>query len=144
MAVQVGFEERVVSKPLGSDLQWLRTFARRYPLPAACGIVAVLITLLGIFAAVVSPDDPLRPNVLARAQGPSWRHWLGTDFIGRDVLSRILHGTKWSLFVAVRAQGRIGTPIENNSTVSVRDWLCLLYTSPSPRDRQKSRMPSSA
>lgn len=88
-------------KPLGSGLKWLRTFARRYPLPAAGGLVAVVITLLGIFAPLVSPDDPLRPNVLARAQGPSWQHWLGTDFIGRDVLSRIVHGTKWSLFVAV-------------------------------------------
>ncbi len=76
----------------------------RPPLPAShrCAeCVAVLITLLGVFAPVVSPDDPLRPNVLARAQGPSWQHWLGTDFIGRDVLSRIVHGTKWSLFVAV-------------------------------------------
>ena len=84
-----------------SDLQWLRTFARRYPLPAVCGVVAVVITLMGVFATVVSPDDPLRPNALARAQGPSWQHWFGTDFIGRDVLSRIVHGTKWSLFVAV-------------------------------------------
>lgn len=101
LAVQVGFEERVGRKPLESGLKWLRTFARRYPLSAVWGIVAVLIILLGIFAPLVSPDDPLRPNVLARAQGPSWQHWLGTDFIGRDVLSRIVHGAKWSLFVAV-------------------------------------------
>ena len=66
-----------------------------------CGLVAVVLILLGTFAPLVSPDDPLRPNALARAQGPSWRNWLGTDFIGRDVLSRIVHGTKWSLFVAV-------------------------------------------
>jgi len=96
-----GFEERVVRRPLESGLKWLRTFARRYPLSTVWGIVAVLIILLGIFAPLVSPDDPLRPNVLARAQGPSWQHWLGTDFIGRDVLSRIVHGTTWSLFVAV-------------------------------------------
>ncbi|HSB73644.1 MAG TPA: ABC transporter permease [Candidatus Methylomirabilis sp.] len=88
-------------KPLESSLKWLRTFARRYPLSTIWGLVAVLIILLGIFAPLVSPDDPLRPNVLARAQGPSWQHWLGTDFIGRDVLSRIVHGTTWSLFVAV-------------------------------------------
>jgi ABC-type dipeptide/oligopeptide/nickel transport system permease subunit len=59
------------------------------------------LVLLGVFAPLVSPDDPLRPNPLARAQGPSWQNWLGTDFIGRDLLSRIVHGTKWSLFVAV-------------------------------------------
>ena len=101
MAVQAGFEERVVRKPLESGLKWSRTFARRYRLSTVWGIVAVLIILLGVFAPLVSPDDPLRPNVLARAQGPSWQHWLGTDFIGRDLLSRIVHGTKWSLFVAV-------------------------------------------
>jgi ABC-type dipeptide/oligopeptide/nickel transport system permease subunit len=101
MTVQASLEARGVREPLESGLKWLRTFARRYPLSAYWGIVAVLIVLLGIFAPLVSPDDPLRPNVLTRAQGPSWQHWLGTDFIGRDVLSRIIHGTKWSLFVAV-------------------------------------------
>lgn len=87
--------------PLARGIRWSRTFAHRYPLPALCGLVAVAIALLGVCAPLVSPDDPLRPNVLARAQGPSWQHWLGTDFIGRDVLSRIIHGTTWSLFVAV-------------------------------------------
>ena len=101
IAIQAGLEERAARKPLESSLKWLRTFARRYPLSTVWGIVAVLIVLLGILAPLVSPDDPLRPNVSARAQGPSWQHWLGTDFIGRDVLSRIVHGTTWSLFVAV-------------------------------------------
>jgi ABC-type dipeptide/oligopeptide/nickel transport system permease subunit len=101
LAVRPGSKEKGVAKPLGSGLKWSRTFARRYPLSAYWGIVAVLIVLLGVLAPLVSPDDPLRPNVLARAQGPSWQHWLGTDFIGRDVLSRIIHGTTWSLFVAV-------------------------------------------
>ena len=101
MAVQAGFEERVVRRRLERGLKWLRAFARRYPLSAYWGIAAVLIILLGIFAPLVSPDDPLRPNPLARAQGPSWQHWLGTDFIGRDVLSRIIYGTTWTLFIAI-------------------------------------------
>jgi len=79
----------------------LGTFARRYPAPAAAGTVALLLIVLGLLAPWVSPADPLRPNVLARAVGPSAQHWLGTDFIGRDVLSRIIHGAKWSLFVAI-------------------------------------------
>ena len=101
MAVQAGFEDKGVKRPLESALSWLRTLARRYRLSSIWGVVAVLIVLLGIFAPLISPDDPLRPNPLVRAQGPSRQHWLGTDFIGRDVLSRIVHGTTWSLFVAV-------------------------------------------
>jgi peptide/nickel transport system permease protein len=101
IAVQAALEGTVVRKPVKRGLKWVRTLARRYPLPAVCGLVALVLALLGTFAPLVSPDDPLRPNPLARAQGPSWQHWLGTDFIGRDVLSRIVHGTKWSLFVAV-------------------------------------------
>jgi ABC-type dipeptide/oligopeptide/nickel transport system permease subunit len=100
MTVQAGLEARAV-KPLKSGLRQLRAFARRSPLPAVWGVVAVVMTLVGVLAPVVSPDDPLRPNPLARAQEPGGKHWLGTDFIGRDVLSRIIHGTKWSLFVAV-------------------------------------------
>ena len=101
LPVRAGPGATVAGTPRRLHLKWLRSFARRYPLPAIFGIVAVLMILLGLFAPWVSPDDPLRPNVLARAQEPSWQHWLGTDFIGRDVLSRIVHGTKWSLFVAV-------------------------------------------
>src|SRR5262249_57260013 len=99
-AVPAGLETRVVRKPPRGGLQQLRAFARRSPMPTVWGVVAVVMTLVGILAAVVSPDDPLKPNPLARAQEPTWQHWLGTDFIGRDLLSRIIHGTKWSLFVA--------------------------------------------
>ena len=99
--VGAGRDARAAGTPLRIDRTWLRRFARRYPSPAVAGIVALLLILLGLLAPWVSPADPLRPNVLARAQVPSWQHWLGTDFIGRDVLSRIIHGAKWSMFVAV-------------------------------------------
>jgi ABC-type dipeptide/oligopeptide/nickel transport system permease subunit len=101
MAAQTRPEESAARAPAKRGLGWVRTFARRYPLAAVWGLVAVGMTLMGTFAPVVAPHDPFRPNALARAQEPSGQHWLGTDFIGRDVLSRIIHGTKWSLFVAV-------------------------------------------
>jgi peptide/nickel transport system permease protein len=100
-AMQAGLGKKVVKGPLKGVLHHLRRFARRSPVPAVWGMVAVVMTLMGVFAPAVAPDDPFRPNPLARAQEPSGKHWLGTDFIGRDVLSRIIHGTKWSLFVAV-------------------------------------------
>ena len=59
--------------------------------------------LLAVFAAWVSPYDPLQQNVLARLKGPSADHWLGTDQFGRDVLSRIIHGCQASLAVSVGA-----------------------------------------
>jgi ABC-type dipeptide/oligopeptide/nickel transport system permease subunit len=99
--MRAGVQKTVARRRLESGLGHLRIFARRSPVPAMWGVVAIVMVLVGIFAAVVSPADPLKPNPLARAQDPSWQHWLGTDFIGRDVLSRIIHGTKWSLFVAI-------------------------------------------
>jgi ABC-type dipeptide/oligopeptide/nickel transport system permease subunit len=99
--VPAGLEAGVARTPVRGGLQRLRTLGRRSPLAAVWGVVAVVMVLLGVFAPVVSPDDPLRPHPLARAQDPSGKHWLGTDFIGRDLLSRIVHGTRWSLFVAV-------------------------------------------
>jgi ABC-type dipeptide/oligopeptide/nickel transport system permease subunit len=43
----------------------------------------------------------MRPYVQYMSDGPSWDFWMGTDFIGRDVFSRIILGTRWSLFVAL-------------------------------------------
>jgi ABC-type dipeptide/oligopeptide/nickel transport system permease subunit len=79
----------------------LRNFTRRYPLSAVWGVMALLIVFLGIFASWIAPDDPMRPNVGSMSIGPSWDYWFGTDFIGRDVFSRIILGARWSLIVAV-------------------------------------------
>jgi len=78
----------------------MRDFARRYPLSAVWGGVAVLIVLIAILAPVISPRDPLATNPLAGVKPPSSEYPLGTDFVGRDVLSRIIYGARMSLFVA--------------------------------------------
>ena len=70
-----GREGRVAKGPARIGSAWIRMFVRRYPLPAVSGIVAILLIALGLLAPWVSPDDPLRPNVLARAQEPSRQHW---------------------------------------------------------------------
>jgi ABC-type dipeptide/oligopeptide/nickel transport system permease subunit len=81
----------------------VRDFARRYPLSAVWGGIAALVVLIAILAPFISPKDPLAPNPLVAVQPPSSEYLFGTDFIGRDVLSRIIYGTRMSLFVAAIA-----------------------------------------
>lgn len=64
-------------------------------------IVALLITIVAIFAPLISPADPLEQDVFHRLSAPSHSHLLGTDVYGRDVLSRILWGSRVSLTVSV-------------------------------------------
>lgn len=68
----------------------------------AFGVVLVgLLVLSAVFAHVLSPFDPAAINVPARLQAPSATHWLGTDQLGRDVLSRALYGGRIALTVAL-------------------------------------------
>jgi peptide/nickel transport system permease protein len=68
------------------------------------GLVLVGLLLLTVVAApLLAPYDPATQDVTNRLQGPSAEHWLGTDHLGRDLLSRGLHGTRIALGVAVPA-----------------------------------------
>jgi len=66
------------------------------------GIVVVII-LVAIFAPLIAPGDPIKPDLYARLQLPSGEHWLGTDQLGRDILSRIMYGARTSLIVSMSA-----------------------------------------
>jgi peptide/nickel transport system permease protein len=71
------------------------------------GMVGGILLVLYILVAVVGPGISLydlnAPDLEVRMQAPSWAHWLGTDRIGRDVLTRIIAGSQVSLQVAVGA-----------------------------------------
>ncbi|MGB3178122.1 MAG: ABC transporter permease [Albidovulum sp.] len=68
----------------------------------AIGVVLVtLLILSAVFAGVLSPFDPAQINVPIKLQPPSWTHPLGTDQLGRDVLSRALYGGRIALSVAL-------------------------------------------
>ena len=74
-------------------------------------IIVTIIFITAIFAPLLAPFDPLKNDLVHRLQGPSLTHWLGTDQLGRDVLSRIIYGTRISLiigFTAVFASAIIG------------------------------------
>ena len=65
--------------------------------------LVVLIALLALLAPWIAPHDPVEQDILSKLQGPSSNHWFGTDYFGRDILSRILHGTRYSLFIGLTA-----------------------------------------
>lgn len=68
--------------------------------PAAFGLAIVVVAVVAaVFAPVLAPSDPQAQNLLARNLPPGPAAWLGTDHLGRDVLSRLLFGARVSLAV---------------------------------------------
>jgi len=89
-------------------LQALWTTIRRKPLGAVSAAVIAALVLTAVFADILAPFDPVETRPEIRLQAPSRAHWFGTDDIGRDVLSRVIHGARISLWVGLLAVG-IGT-----------------------------------
>ena len=84
---------------------------RRNRLALVGGVVVVCLAVLAVLAPVIAPWDPNRPDVKKILDGPSGMHPLGTDQLGRDVLSRMLYGARVSLavgFVSVGIASLIG------------------------------------
>jgi peptide/nickel transport system permease protein len=76
-------------------------------------VVLTLLVLVAIFAPVLAPYPPNRQNPLVSLNAPSVEHRLGTDQFGRDILSRLIYGTRVSLrvgLIAVGIAGLIGIP----------------------------------
>jgi peptide/nickel transport system permease protein len=78
---------------------WSRLIESR--LSVAGLIIITIFTLTAIFAGVLAPCDPVAQSIPSRFQGPSQAHLLGTDQYGRDVLSRLIYGSRVSLQVGV-------------------------------------------
>jgi peptide/nickel transport system permease protein len=75
------------------------------PLALSGFIIIVLIFVFAMLAPFIAPYDPNEIDVKAILLGPSMQHWMGTDGLGRDVLSRMLHGGRISLLVGLVAVG---------------------------------------
>ena len=77
-------------------------------------VVVVLFVLVAMFAPLIAPYDPTATSWSAVRKAPSWAHWLGTDEVGRDVLSRVIFGARASLsagLVSVGIAVGVGVPV---------------------------------
>ena len=76
---------------------------RERPVGALGGMIVLILILVSIFADVLAPYRPREVNLPDILQGPSAAHLLGADHLGRDLLSRLIHGARISLFVGFAA-----------------------------------------
>ncbi|TAK83347.1 MAG: ABC transporter permease [Betaproteobacteria bacterium] len=86
--------------------RWLAVildFARQRPLGAVGAAIIVFMALLAAGAGLVAPYDPLANDYAAMLSAPSAAHWLGTDSFGRDLLSRVIFGSRTALMVGLGA-----------------------------------------
>jgi peptide/nickel transport system permease protein len=85
---------------------------RRHRLALIGSSILVILVLAAVFAPVISPYDPNKPSFREPLLEPSPAHWMGTDDLGRDLLSRLIYGSRVSLsvgLVAVSIYMLIGT-----------------------------------
>ena len=75
----------------------IKTFIKKNKLFSALIVMAIIIALVAIFAPVLAPYSPYDAELSNAFQAPSSEHLFGTDKLGRDVLSRVIYGTRISL-----------------------------------------------
>ena len=95
--------DRLAEEPRSGWLAATMGFVRRRPLGAIGGFVVVLMLVTAAGAGVLAPYDPVTVDFGAMLARPSAAHWLGTDAFGRDVLSRLIYGSRTALLVGFGA-----------------------------------------
>ena len=112
----------LVPAPPVAEREWMRLLVRLVRRRTALFgmIVVAVVVLAAVFAPLVSPFDPLAQDISQRLKEPGWHdaqgrvHLLGTDHLGRDILSRIIYGSRIALLVglaAVAISGILGMAI---------------------------------
>jgi len=81
----------------------VRDFVRQRPLGAIGALIVVVMVITAATAGILAPYDPLETDYAAMLGAPDARHWLGTDAFGRDVLSRVIYGSRTALMVGLGA-----------------------------------------
>ncbi|MGW0756222.1 dipeptide/oligopeptide/nickel ABC transporter permease/ATP-binding protein [Streptomyces sp. NPDC002814] len=80
---------------------------RRLPLLSKISVCFLaVVVLVALFAPLLAPDDPLDQQPPVDGTGhPSAEHWMGQDSLGRDIMSRLMYGARWSLAIGLGATG---------------------------------------
>jgi peptide/nickel transport system permease protein len=107
--MSIAIEPDAGATPPASPHRHFLRHAIARPSAAISSIVIAAMAVACALASWVAPYDPLEQDLLAVNQGPSSAHWLGTDPIGRDVLSRLLHGGQVTLTGALTAMAVFAT-----------------------------------
>ena len=97
----------------------------RLPSAKIAVVILAAVIFLALFGSMLAPQNPLAINANALYRGPSPQHLLGTDYLGRDVLSRLMAGTRLSVLTAFEAVGIglvIGAPL-GVATVFLGKWF---------------------
>ena len=73
--------------------------ARHNPLAAVGVVLVAIFVIFAVFASWIAPQDPAHIELPTRLSSPSTVHWFGTDELGRDILSRVIYGSRISMLV---------------------------------------------
>ncbi len=95
--------------PIRTPFQMFWREIRKHPGAIVGVIMLTIIILSAVFAHVISPYDPVKPDYSVRLQPPGGDHLFGTDTMGRDVLTRIMYGGRISLWVGMISVGIAAT-----------------------------------
>lgn len=89
----------VTAIPKESRMDEIRRFIRTQPLGVLSLVIIGAFLIIAILAPWIAPFDPVAQDRTSFLVGPNGSHWFGTDELGRDILSRIIHGSRISLYV---------------------------------------------
>ena len=109
---------------------WPR-LVKEKPLGTVGGVLVLLMLITGIFAPYIAPYGMNETRLADRLQPYSWKHPLGTDALGRDMLSRIIYGARISMFVGL---GAVGISVIGKTSIGMttgyfgRTGICELLT----------------
>ena len=92
---------RQIVKIKPSVLSKIIHFAKSFRLAAVGGLIVLLFLLMGTFAPIVSPFDPIKMSMSDSMEPPGAKYLLGSDYGGRDMLSRIIYGARISLLISL-------------------------------------------